>query len=767
MYLPRKNPATPGSTKVNLFGVLCEKSLIATQENLPTIILGEAEDADLEARWTWTVTEVTGLTGKPNFWLTSSSSEDTIEAKLNWTGINPKDWELGRKGQIIAEATSSDGGYFDIPIDVAVRSIDCKDFTFFTPDTYPKLTICKTSEFGGDFEARVESSDITGLITIPYPDGGAREFGLSLGENAVLDQVQDGMADLVIEDGVAEASRIRIQVAKRILTYTTTVDEVETQVPLIKNKHFMITKTTKPALMIEGEPTQAAGYSWEIIGFEGPPFKQNPVFAPMSLGTEAELDLEEISDWDWIFGTKGAATLVVRDGMRAPVEIPFTFELEKDQSPIALTAGTVLTGPNGEVIEIAEDGRYAPIIDGNNPETATIKLLGVPIRAVDSGADSNMKADTELVFSEPPIPMIQKAVVDSEGLNMGDDDETDDELRSRVRVLWADPPGHGNRSHLFQIATEVEGVDRAFVYPPIALDGRDGMGKAGVALVAPGRRPGVGAESALSEAVREQLVENASFTGGYVMMTVDGKGALDEAAGKHECQVDIDIQLKLDDEERWKMPATQNLVVSGYDAEDKKLTIFRDDDDPVREEEVNNIAKSLATGDVLYLMGMPISIVDLEYLEDHKIVIAEELVDEEGQPIPLELVIGKPLYPKCPMQTIIEKTIDEIFKDLGTSEAPRRDMDLPWQRRYPRTNFAYPAELRVAEIFNRIMDLNGIEDMRILSPDGNMAPPNNNVEVSPDGERTYTTYILSLRRIAVGPYRPTPGVDEAKGYVGP
>jgi len=55
-------------------------------------------------------------------------------------------------------------------------------------------------------------------------------------------------------------------------------------------------------------------------------------------------------------------------------------------------------------------------------------------------------------------------------------------------------------------------VDRAFIYPPLALDGINGLGRAGVALVAPGRRPGVGSTSTLAETVLDELKEKASFT---------------------------------------------------------------------------------------------------------------------------------------------------------------------------------------------------------------------------------------------------------------
>jgi hypothetical protein len=46
--------------------------------------------------------------------------------------------------------------------------------------------------------------------------------------------------------------------------------------------------------------------------------------------SERSLEIEGLSDWDWIAGTSGKVTLEVRDGDRAPTEVVVDpFELEK------------------------------------------------------------------------------------------------------------------------------------------------------------------------------------------------------------------------------------------------------------------------------------------------------------------------------------------------------------------------------------------------------------------------------------------------------
>jgi hypothetical protein len=346
---------------------------------------------------------------------------------------------------------------------------------------------------------------------------------------------------------------------------------------------------------------------------------------------------------------------------------------------------------------------------------------------------------------------------------MGCDKETDDALRDRVRVLWADPPAHGNRSHVLQIIWQVAGVDRAFVYPPFALDGLDGLGKVGCALVAPGHRAGVGRRSALADAVRAQLLANGSLTADYIIMDVDDTGEIDPVDNKGACQVDVEIQLKLEDEESWKFSAEQNLVVSSMpDAE--TLVVYHEPNNPDRIDEVAEALGDLAEGDTLYVQGFPVTVKSVRR-DAFTIYLAAPLTDEDGSNLTEETVKGARIYPACPLSTQVQTALDNIFDQLGTSEALPRGANLPWQRRYPLATFLYPDELRVAEIINQLVDIEGIVDLRVIAPEDNVSPPSMIAVDEPSGERVFTTYILSLRRVSLGPLRPTPGVDD--DYPGP
>ena len=147
--------------------------------------------------------------------------------------------------------------------------------------------------------------------------------------------------------------------------------------------------------------------------------------------------------------------------------------------------------------------------------------------------------------------------------------------------------------------------------------------------------------------------------------------------------------------------------------------------------------------------------------------LAGPVTEEDGAPLRRDLVVGERLYPACPLRSVIEKELDALFKTLGTSEAPPPGDELPLQRRFPPVDFRNPDELKVAEIVNRLMDIEGVRDLRVVSPASNVRPPHNDAVTAASGERVYRAYILSLRRVALGPLRPTPGLDAARGYLGP
>jgi len=756
--LPRARRLSSGKSGVTLFAVFSDKSVLAQQDNLPALTLGGAR----RTRWTWTVVSTEGFSGTPLFWVTHPNSDDTTTAKLHWSGIDNQDWEHGREGTVTIEALPADAamGKRVLKVPVAIRSIDRKDLTFFTPGTVHRVSACKAAAYDRrrQYSFRLFPPDQADGFPLPLVRGKASgtHVDVQLTPGGHFTEPQDSWLDLIVTDGGSE-SRLRMRVGTRPLREAR-------DGTLLGERPLSFVRGQPLALAIAGEPSSPAGFSWEVAGFDAAKFKLEPAFKPMGRGPSAALEIDGLSDWDWINGTTGAASLVVGDGRREPVNLPFTFALEPVTMRFALAEGTKLVGPAGEALEIAEDGEFEPVIDRSDPDHPVIRLEGVEVRSVSPGAGANMEGGSKLAFQDE-IPLLGEATVGPNGLNLGDDDESDDELRDRVRVLWAYPPAHGNRSHVLKIAEQVEGVDRAFVYPSLALDGLNGLGRVGCALVAPGRRCGVGRDSALAREVLEKLRAQGSFTADYVMMDVDHVGEVDPDTGKGMCQVDVDIQLDLADPTAWRWRAALNPVI-GSMPDDRTIVVFHDPRDPERTAKIDTALAALADGDQLYLLGRPVTVAAIDNAR-RTLHLAGPVVEEDGAPLRREALVGERLYPTCPLRPAIEKELDALFKTLGTSEAPPPGDELPIQRRFPPVAFRNPDELKIAEIVNRLMDVEGVRDLRVVSPAANVRPPPNDAWTADSGERRYRARILSLRRVALGPLRPTPGLDAARGYVGP
>jgi Baseplate J-like protein len=738
------------TAEATIFAVYSDGAVQTQQDNLPEIKIAALS----ETRFSWTVVSTDGFSGQPSFWVTHPAPSDTSVARLHWSGIDNQDWEFGREGTVTIEATPANGLKQVITVTVAVRSIDQKNLTFFTPSNIQTITTCKGPAFSPSsytfsltppsalegFSLSPSKSDSAGSAFQVKPDNSVAAFHRPV----------DTWFTLNITDGVSQSS-LRLRVSTRPLRFVETKE-------FFGGEELLMIYGRPSEISIDGEPSSSAGFDWNVEDFDPSGFKLEPVFEAIGRTKKAALQLEGLSDWDWIYGTVGKATLVINDGRRAPTRLPFNFRLEQVSRKINLDQGTSLRSSGGERYEIAQDGEYAPVIDTSDPDNPIIRLEGVQIRSVDAGAGGNMSAGQTLTFPEKQ-PLIGEAVVGSTGINMGDDDETDAELRDRVSVLWADPPGHGNRAHVLQIAGQVAGVDRAFVYSPFALEGFQALGKVGVALVAPGRRSGVGADSALAREVYDHLLDKGSLTADYVMMDVDDYGVPDPATGRGSCQVDVELQLQLEDESRWSFPASRNLIVASMPQPDK-LIFECNRDDPEELAQVSAAVGAIEDGRTMQLLGSTVtvqSVVDAELT----VYLTEPLMDDDGNEVPVDRIIGQRFYPICPVKSLVEDRLDAVFKALGTSESPNPGDDVPWQRRYPLTSSIHPAQLRVAEIVNQIMEIEGVRDMRVVTPIDNVAPPPNEVVPLLSGEKFYKTYILSLRRVAVGPMRYTPGVDPA------
>jgi uncharacterized phage protein gp47/JayE len=95
-------------------------------------------------------------------------------------------------------------------------------------------------------------------------------------------------------------------------------------------------------------------------------------------------------------------------------------------------------------------------IDPNAPTPA-------PVRAIDAGTQGNQLQGAVMGLQAPPVGIDSTAVVVT--MQGGVDEETDDELRSRILSRIRNPPMGGDQHDYVQWALAVPGVTRAWCYP--------------------------------------------------------------------------------------------------------------------------------------------------------------------------------------------------------------------------------------------------------------------------------------------------------------
>ena len=402
-------PSPISTTKnVIIFAVFSDGSVIAQQENLPQLSLGVPGGGavvPMGETWSWTVIDQSGFSGSPRFWLTIPDPDNSAFADLHWSGIDNQDWEFGREGTLVVDVTPSSptARKWRLTVKVAIRSINFKDVTFFTPGSMLTLRPCKKpplisrafytftltlpgstgSSSGVDFRhARFSSmgSSTSTPSTGSTSDGDYRldlartfdsgpKIDLQLNPGDQFSEPRDTWIGLEIDGlgiGSSRTSRFRMLASVRPLTVSGTEgvfpdSDVQTLV-----------KGTPLELSIAGEPISPTGFRWGVKEFDNYAFKLDPSFKPLGSGSTASLELEDVSQWDWYAGTKssretgleGAVVLEVSDGRRPPAEVKFDIQLQRDTEPVSLLAGTLLTGPDGQEYEIVEDGKYHPVVSG-------------------------------------------------------------------------------------------------------------------------------------------------------------------------------------------------------------------------------------------------------------------------------------------------------------------------------------------------------------------------------------------------------------------
>lgn len=141
------------------------------------------------------------------------------------------------------------------------------------------------------------------------------------------------------------------------------------------------------------------------------------------------------------------------------------------------------TGSDGVVVPI---GVVMQRADGVLYKTTTEKTVAsgvvtLDLRASDAGVGGNCGAGTKLTLVEPVAGLATTVTVGVAGCTGGRDQESDDELRSRVIARMQSPPAGGASADYVRWARDVAGVTRAWCYPL-----EDGPGTVSVRFVRDG-----------------------------------------------------------------------------------------------------------------------------------------------------------------------------------------------------------------------------------------------------------------------------------------
>jgi len=138
------------------------------------------------------------------------------------------------------------------------------------------------------------------------------------------------------------------------------------------------------------------------------------------------------------------------------------------RTPATAATGTIpVTGTNDTVIPAGTEWQRADGALYTSDAEATIAggTADVAATASEPGADSNAIAGTVLSLTSPIAGVDTDATLTGDGMDGGDDRESDEDLRARVLADWATPPHAGGTGDYEAWALAVSGVTRAWEFP--------------------------------------------------------------------------------------------------------------------------------------------------------------------------------------------------------------------------------------------------------------------------------------------------------------
>lgn len=151
------------------------------------------------------------------------------------------------------------------------------------------------------------------------------------------------------------------------------------------------------------------------------------------------------------------------------------------KTPATFASGD-LTATGVDTTVIPEDTIYVRDDGATYRVTADATISGgtatVSVIAEEAGVAGNMPSGDTLTLQTPITDVDSEATVDSGGIDGGNDQETTEELRTRLLLRIREPPQGGNEQDYEAWALAVAGVTRVWVY-----EGEDGLGTVTVRFV--------------------------------------------------------------------------------------------------------------------------------------------------------------------------------------------------------------------------------------------------------------------------------------------
>jgi uncharacterized phage protein gp47/JayE len=146
-------------------------------------------------------------------------------------------------------------------------------------------------------------------------------------------------------------------------------------------------------------------------------------------------------------------------------------------SATAATGSGAATGTNGTVIPAGSElqSTSGQVYETDSAATIATGTATLDFTAQEAGEDGNDDGGISLSFVSPIVGIDNTVTVDSDGIQGGTDEETDENLRDRILSRKRKPPHGGAEFDYETWAKEVSGVTRVWTFPQYQGNGTIGV----------------------------------------------------------------------------------------------------------------------------------------------------------------------------------------------------------------------------------------------------------------------------------------------------